>query len=122
MEAQARLETDLRAQGHTTEAVNVGGLLFVLLRGFTVESGRHEGRVIDLGLQVVPSYPQNLSPAIHVKADPILRAKGSDGHFNVIDSPLGSDWQYWSFNMDSVWQGGRGPTLTAIINEVMNRA
>lgn len=122
MEAQARLEADLRAQGHTTESVTAGGLPFVLLCDFTVQSGRHEGRVIDLGFQVVHSYPRNLSPAIHVKADPVLRDKGSNGEFTVMDSALGTGWQYWSFNMDAVWQGGCGPTLTAIVNEVMNRA
>ena len=121
MEALARLESDLRAQGHTTETALAGGP-FVLLRGFAVCSGRHEGRVVDLGLQVVPSYPHNLPAALHVRADPPLREKGHTGDFNVIDSALGPDWQYWSFNLDAVWQGGLGPSLTAIINGVMHHA
>lgn len=123
MTAQAQLEADLRAQGHTTEATNVGGLPFVLLRGFTVQSGRFAGQVVDLGLQVMLNYPSELAPSIHVQAQPFLRPFGGDGStFNVIASPLGPNWQYWSFNFTTIWQQGRGPSLTAIINGVMERA
>lgn len=122
MTSQTQLETDLGAQGHTTEATAAGGLPFVLLRGFTVQSGRFAGQVVDLGLQVMPNYPAELAPSVHVRAQPVLRPFGSDGTFNVIPSSLGPDWQYWSFNFTDIWQQGRGPSLTAIVNGVMERA
>lgn len=123
--AQAQLEADLRAQGFTTEAATAGGQTFVLLRDFTVSSGRFEGKIIDLGLEVQPSYPQHLAAALHVKAEPKLLPPGPQPNgYNILEgySALGPDWQYWSFNFTDAWRGGQGASLSAIINRVMDNA
>ena len=125
MSAQAQLEADLNAQGFTPEAITAGGQPFVLLHGFTVPSGRFEGRSIDIGLEVQPSYPQHLAAALHVKAEPKLLPSGPHSNgYNVLEgrSALGPNWQYWSFDFTSAWQGGRGASLSAIINQVMHNA
>jgi hypothetical protein len=125
MSVQAQLEADLKAQGFTTEVITVGGQPFVLLRDFTVSSGRFEGKIIDLALEVQPSYPQHLAAALHVKAEPKLLPPGRQPNgYNVLEgnSPLGPDWQYWSFNFTDAWRGGRGASLSAIINQVMDNA
>lgn len=122
MTALTQLEAKLKAQGFTTEALTAaGGQSFVLLPGFPVASGRFEGRVIDLGLEVQP----NALPgsALHVKADPALLQPGPHPHgYNILEgsSALGPAWQYWSFNLAAALQGGA--SLRSIINEVMNRA
>ncbi|PIG95644.1 hypothetical protein [Deinococcus sp. UR1] len=122
MTALAQLEATLKAQGFTTEAVTTaGGQSFVLLPGFPVASGRFEGRVIDLGLEVQP----NALPgsALHVRADPpLLQSGGHPGGYNILEgqSGLGPAWQYWSFNLAAALQGGA--SLSSIINGVMNRA
>ncbi|GGB79794.1 MULTISPECIES: E2/UBC family protein [Deinococcus] len=122
MTALAQLEATLKAQGFTTEAVmTAGGQSFVLLRGFPVTSGRFEGRVIDLGLEVQP----NALPgsALHVHADPPLLRPGSHPQgYNIMEnqSALGPTWQYWSFNLAAALQSGA--SLSSIINGVLNRA
>lgn len=125
MSAQAQLEADLNAQGFTTEAINAGGQPFVLLHRFTVPFGRFEGRSIEIGLEVQPSYPQHLAAALHVKAEPKLLPPGSQPNgYNVLEgrSSLGPTWQYWSFDFTNAWRGGQGASLSAIINQVMHDA
>ena len=125
MSAQETMVADLEAQCYAAEAASAGGQPFVLLKGFTVQSGRFEGRVVNIGLEVQPSYPQHLAAALHVRAEPKLLSPGphSSG-YNVLEgnSPLGSAWQYWSFNFTDSWRGRKGASLSAIINGVMHRA
>lgn len=126
MNAQSQLETDLKALGFNTEAVvTAGGQPFVLLPGFIVASGRFEGRQIDLALEAPPNYPHSLGSALHVRAEPALLQPGTHpAGYNVLagNSALGADWQYWSFNLSAMWQGGLGASLSSIINGVMDRA
>lgn len=125
MSAQQTLLADLEAQGCTAEATAAGGQPFVLLKNFKVQSGQFEGRVIEVGLEVQPSYPQHLASALHIRARPKLLSPGSHpSNYNVLEgnSPLGPEWQYWSFNFAEAWQGGRGASLSAIINGVMHHA
>ncbi len=125
MSAQETLMADLEARGYIVEAINAGGQPFVLLKDFTVQSGRFEGKVIDIGLEVQPSYPQHLASALHIRAEPKLLSPGPHPHnYNVLEgnSPLGPAWQYWSFNFTDAWRGGQRASLNSIINGVMHHA
>jgi hypothetical protein len=71
---------------------------FAILPGYTVEHGRFQGRVIDLGLPALLDYPRMVGPSMHIKADPqLLELQNDPGKLNVINSLLGSEWRYWSF-------------------------
>ena len=96
-----RLIEDLRGLGHEQVELAQGndGNPFAVLRSFTIPLGRFGGREIDRALPAPPNYPQGVGAAIHVRAAPQLLPDGSvAGVRNVIASPLGPDWRYWSHN------------------------
>ncbi len=103
-----RLVADLKKLGYDADVVRAGdGNFYALMRGFEVALGRFAGRVIDLAVMALPDYPRTVAAAIHVRATPQLLEKSdtAPGVRNIIDSPLGADWRYWSKNLN--WTGER---------------
>jgi len=91
--------------GYQPELVKgVDGQSYAVFKDFEVEIGRFSGRIIDLALIVPPDYPRIVHSSIHVKAIPLLLDKKDNvsGILNIVDSGLGSDWQYWSFAFKAV--------------------
>ena len=93
------LLSDLHAQGYSTASSlrDANGGMYALLPQFEIPAGTFAGRVIDLAIPAPPDYPRGSIASIHVRSAPHLVGKGSTGTRNVIDSPLGNDWQYWSY-------------------------
>lgn len=104
-----RLEADLRELGYDVEVMTAQGLSIAVIKGYEVLTGRFQGCVIDLGLHSPANFPHAVGSSIHVKADPQLLDKEdtTPGVRNILDSALGPDWRYWSFNF------GSGPHTTA---------
>lgn len=94
-----RFLDDLVALGRNTELKQVDqNQFFVIIPGYTVEHGRFQGRIIDLGLPALLDYPRMVGASMHVKADPqLLELQHIPGKLNIIASPLGEQWRYWSF-------------------------
>jgi hypothetical protein len=69
------------------------------------ELGRFKDRTIDLGIQATNDFPRTVAASIHVRANPQLLEKSDTvpNVRNIIDSPLGAEWRYWSHNFG--WQG-----------------
>jgi hypothetical protein len=90
---------DLEALGYSPELKQVDhNQFFAIIPDFTVEHGRFQGRVINLGLPALLDYPRLVGPSMHIKADPqLLELQHIPGKLNVIYSPLGAEWRYWSF-------------------------
>lgn len=96
-----RLRRDLEALGFkVTEIPGSDGQTYEVMLGFEIQSGQFAGRIIDLGIQALPNYPQGVPAAIQVRAKPHLfdLADTLSGIRNIKESPLGSDWRYWSKN------------------------
>jgi hypothetical protein len=73
---------------------------FAVFREFEIQTGRFQGRIIDLGIPVPNDYPRLIGPSIHIKADPqLIEYSNIQGVINVIQSPLGTEWRYWSFSL-----------------------
>lgn len=119
-----RLIEDLRGLGYAEVELALGsdGNPFAVLRGYTVPLGRFAGREIDLAVPAPPNYPQGVGAAIHVRATPQLLPDGNvPGVRNVIASPLGPDWRYWSHNFG--WSGERSTReLLGQINRIFHDA
>jgi hypothetical protein len=82
---------------------------FVVIKKFTIEYGRFNNTIIQLGIPVPTDYPRSLMASIHVKSNPILMDYGSSKEkYNIVKSTLGNDWRYWS-NRFSI--NGINPTL-----------
>jgi hypothetical protein len=90
---------DLLAQGYGTASSlrDANGGMYALVPEFEIPAGTFAGRVIDLAIPAPPDYPRGGIASIHVRSAPHLVGKGNTGTRNVIDSPLGIDWQYWSY-------------------------
>lgn len=119
-----RLLADLRELSYEVEDVAAGGQRFAILRGFQVPCGRFAGQTIDLGIAATADFPLSVAASIQVRATPQLLEKKDTvaGLRNIIDSPLGWEWLYWSHNFN--WQGQhRGARrLMSQINGIFNRA
>ncbi|SRR6266508_753370 len=121
-----RLVAELEGLGHAVEKrVLNSGVTFVVIHPYKIEVGRFTGRIIDLGLQATPDFPRSVHSSIHVRAEPQLLDKSDTipNVRNIIDSPLGSDWRYWSNNFG--WSGNderSARRLMSQINTIFERA
>jgi hypothetical protein len=119
-----RLVADLTAMGHTVVPTQAGDLAFAVILGYRVEFGRFAGRVIDLGMPAPPNYPISVGASIHVRAAPqLLEYENVPNVRNVIASPLGSDWRYWSHNFGWVTEVERSTArLMGQVRAIFERA
>lgn len=124
MHGPERFFHDLDALGLSHERVTTpDGQSYAVFRSFEVPSGRFQGRIIDLALPAVISYPQAVASCIHVRSVPHLFDYGDTVAQvrNIIQSPLGEEWRYWSRAF--VWSSNHTPLdLFAQINTVFHHA
>ena len=77
-----------------------------------------------MALPAPPDYPRSAGASIHVRADPqLLEYENVPNVRNIIQSPLGPGWRYWSHNF--IWAGERersAARLLAQINAIFERA
>ena len=97
-----RLTRDLEELGYVVEEKDVQKLKFVVIPEYEVEVGRFRGKIIDLAIQATNDFPRTTASSIHVKARPQLLEKSDSRQNirNIIDSPLGAEWLYWSHNFN----------------------
>lgn len=114
--AHQRFFDDLTALGYNPELQKVDpNQFFLILRDYLINYGRFEGRVIDLGLPALLDYPRLVGSAIHIKAHPqLLELQNISGMLNIINSPLGSEWRYWSFRLKAYPEG----TAMQLMNQI----
>jgi hypothetical protein len=119
-----RLVGELRELGFPRiELVNVSdGNKFAIIYNYEIMLGQFAGRVIDLGIPATSDFPRTVGSAIHVRAIPQLFEKQNVPNVrNIIDSPLGNEWRYWSKNFG--WAEERSARrLISQINEVFKNA
>lgn len=108
--SNARLIDALRAIGlDAVAASQIGG---VMLNRYSIPLGRHAGNSIDVAVAV--DYPYTPPVGLHIHA-----LYGSIGVNSVMQSALGSDWQYWSRRYAD-WRSDRSPrAVIAYINRVL---
>lgn len=94
-----RLVHDLREQGyeHVQTLSDGQGTAYAVLPNFEIPAGSFAGRVIDLAIPAPADYPRVLHSSIQLRATPHLVPFANTGTRNAIESPLGPDWQYWSY-------------------------
>ena len=111
-------KTEVKPEGATET------LSFAIIPDYEVQVGRFAGRVIALGVPAPPNFPQSVGASIHVLADPqLLELENVPNVRNIIASPLGPDWRYWSHNFN--WAGaqeGSAARLLQQINAIFDRA
>lgn len=100
-----RLRTDLAEMGHTVEMMTGEGALFAVIIGYEIPIGRFLGRIVDLGIPATADFPRTPGSSIHIRTVPQLfdYSDTLPGKRNIIKSPLGPEWRYWSHNFG--WQG-----------------
>jgi hypothetical protein len=121
-----RLVADLEELGHAVEKRMLnGGVAFVIFHEYEINAGRFMGRTIDLGLQATPDFPRSVHSSIHVRAEPQLLEKADTiaNVRNILDSPLGTEWRYWSNNFGWTSNEERSARrLMSQINTIFERA
>jgi hypothetical protein len=116
-----RLLADLRDLGYSTaERVEAGGMPYAVIPDFQIAGGSFDGRIIGLAIPAAADYPRGAPCSIHIKANPVLFAATIPNKVNILVSPLGGDWQYWSFRFILATQY---PTtdLMAKINDIFRK-
>lgn len=74
------------------------GKEYVMFSQYEVQIGVFTGRVIDLAIPATPDFPRTVGSSIHIRSTPqLLEKQNIPGKRNIIDSKLGIDWRYWSF-------------------------
>lgn len=117
-----RLLSDLLELGYEAKLVEGGENQFAIFP-YEVPLGRFAGRHIQLGVLAPPDFPRTVAAAIHVKSNPHLfdKTDSETNIRNIQDSPLGSEWRYWSHNFQ--WTEERTTRrLISQINTIFNNA
>jgi len=97
-----RMINDLVSLGYrVVEHLPANNQDYVVIRDYEIEFGRFRGKVIDLGLLAPVDYPRTIGSCLQVKSTPhlLLKEDNAPGKINVLDSPLGAAWKYWSFRL-----------------------
>lgn len=100
-----RVLDDLISLGYrVVEHLQAKNQQYVVIRDYEIEFGRFAGRVIDLALLIPSDYPRTVGSSIQVKSSPhlLVRENNVPGKINILDSPIGPDWKYWSFRFKIV--------------------
>jgi len=65
---------------------------------YEIPVGRFTGQKVEMALQVNDSFPMNAPPGPHFKPHllPVTGGGGTHPYGAIHNSPLGSEWQYWS--------------------------
>ena len=95
-----RIIVDLQHLDYTIDVFrNVSNIDYVVIRNFHISLGQFKDRSIDLAIPIPKDYPRTIGSSIHIKSEPILLDYNDtvSGKRNIIKSPLGEDWRYWSF-------------------------
>lgn len=85
------------------KVVTANNANYAVIRDFEVPVGRFQGRIIDLGIPVPNDYPRLVGTSLQIKSNPhLLEYSDSIPNVrNVIESPLGQEWRYWSFRFEA---------------------
>lgn len=118
-----RLVQDLSEMGFKNISTrnDVNGISYAVIPDFMIPAGSHAGRVIDLAIPVPADYPRGVGASMHVKAEPHLFPFGNIPNVrNVVNSGLGAEWQYWSYQFQV---RPTNPTVELIsqINEIFRK-
>ena len=114
-----RLIEELTKLGYTVEtATGNDKNIYAVLPNYEIVVGKFQGRIIDLGLQTAPDYPNTVHSAIHVKAVPQLYepAENIQNVRNVQASQLGAEWRYWSKNFN--WNAEKEKTARRLMARI----
>jgi hypothetical protein len=112
-----RFLKDLFELGYRVESITASNITYAIIPGYEIELGKFQGRVIDLGIPSTPDFPRTAPSSIHIKATPQLFEKkdSTPNVRNIIDSPLGLEWRYWSHNLQ--WNNNEKSTRR-LINQI----
>jgi hypothetical protein len=93
------LEAFLRGLSLTVEMI-IGddGATYTAVLGYTITGGALAGRICDVAVQRVETVPYVVPAAIHTR--PHLVPMDGAEPLKTMDSPIGSEWQYWSRRYD----------------------
>lgn len=83
--------------GQTAILEDAAGMKYAVIEDYVIPAGSFSGKAISLAIPVPADYPRSAMASIHIKATPHLVPFAHTGTRNVIQSPLGGEWQYWSY-------------------------
>ncbi len=105
MYGPARLLSELLELGYTADTIRIGDIDFVIIRKYQIEVGPFRG---SRDRSWAASYPLisrerlgRRSRFAQIRSSSSIRA--FPNVMNIIQSPLGNDWRYWSHNFN--WSG-----------------
>lgn len=122
-----RLQDDLKALGfekvHIVQGADSNN--YVIILDFEISSGCFQGRVVDIGFLAPPDYPNSVASSINLRSNPHLfdYHQSLPNVRNIIQSQLGSEWRYWSYNFAQHWNGEIGTRrLMSLVQGVFDAA
>jgi hypothetical protein len=94
---------------------------YAVFRDFEIQTGRFQGRIIDLGIPVPNDYPRLIGSSIHIKTNPqLIDYCHIPNVVNVIQSALGTEWRYWSFSLQ-IYPENTAQNLMSQIHGIFQR-
>lgn len=94
-----RLIQELKDEGYELELMKGrDNQDFVVIQSFLIPVGQFKGKVVDLGIPAPNDYGRSVGASIHLRSVPhLLDMKDTiPAKRNIIASPLGEEWRYWS--------------------------
>jgi hypothetical protein len=108
------LEAYFRGLGWKVESLTgLDGQTYTVIRDYAITSGSLAGTTCDIGILRTPSIPYVAPAAIHTR--PALIQMQTR---NTQQSPIGSEWQYWSRTVREQAPKGIVTHIATIFSEV----
>lgn len=117
-----RLMEELETLNYSvSKAKDSNGLDYAVISNFNIPAGSFAGRVIDLAIPAPADFPRSVGASMHLKSNPhLVEFKNIPQVRNVIQSPLGNAWQYWSYAF-KVRPNNSTNELITQINEIFRK-
>jgi hypothetical protein len=119
----SRLIEDLTSLGFNEVSTikDSASTTYAVISNFEIPAGSFRGKIIDLAIPAPEQYPQLFGASIHLRANPhLVPFEQVVNVRNVIQSNLGTDWQYWSYRFN-VRPDNPTAELIAQINEIFRK-
>ena len=84
----------LRRRGVSFQTCPANTDTIFIMSGYAIPDGRHAGAVLDVAIQIPGDFPSTPPYGVHVKKGVIQNA--ARAHPSI----LGSDWEFWSRQME----------------------
>ena len=95
-------EAHLEQRGFLFKRKSLGmDVMAFLVDSYRIQSGRHSGRTVGIGLPIPADFPDVAPYGVHVRGGQVIKGPVQSSK----SSPFGPEWSFWSRKTN--WEEGR---------------